>query len=412
VICATKRRSSRAVSRDNPAEAHYPLGRMQVKWLGVVLVISALGGSALLGTCALRPLPLPPPLASAPPAPDEGSATAASSAASSSSSAVPVVTAPVPAVPGRFADAIDVSTFQKGNIHTHTTFSDGDRPPEVVYAWYRDHGYNFVAITDHNSLTDPAIFRPLERKKRFVMITGEEVTMRGAGKQVHVNALCIKHMIPGRSFDTQREALRWAVGEVAAQGAVALVNHPNWDWALTADDLPAARGAQLLEIESGHPYVHTLGDADHLSHEAIWDAALGAGLDFAGVAVDDAHSYGSRAPETAARPGRAWIQVFAPEPSADAICEALGKGRLYASSGVSLKRIVVQGDAYAVYPADTTAFVEFVGQGGRVLQSGRAGSDGAARYKLQGGEGYVRARVTGSGGKHAWTEPSRVVPAP
>ncbi len=303
-----------------------------------------------------------------------------------------------------------MSTFQKGNIHTHTTFSDGDHPPEDVYAWYRDRGYAFLAITDHNTLTDPATYRLLERKKRFVMIPGEEVTMRGAGKQVHVNALCHRHAIGPRSFDTQREALTWAVREVAAQGAVALVNHPNWDWALTAADLPAARGARLLEIASGHPYVHTLGDADHLSHEAIWDVALSAGQDLAGVAVDDAHIYGPHAPENAARPGRAWIQVFAPEPTRPLICEALRQGRLYASTGVTLKRIVIAGDTYAVYPADPAAKVELIGKGGRVLQTGVAGPDGAARYRLVGDEGYVRARVTTADGKHAWTQPSRVVP--
>ena len=104
---------------------------------------------------------------------------------------------------------------------------------------------------------------------------------------MHVNALCTKHTIGGKSFETQRQALAWGVKEIVEQGGVALVNHPNWDWALTADDIPAAHGAHLLEIWSGHPYVHTLGDADHLSHEAIWDASLGAGLDMAGVAVDD-----------------------------------------------------------------------------------------------------------------------------
>jgi hypothetical protein len=308
----------------------------------------------------------------------------------------------------RFADTIDVSTFQKGNIHTHTNLSDGDHPPEHVYGWYRDRGYAFLAITDHNTLTQPARYRLLERKNRFVMITGEEVTMRGAGKQVHVNALCTKRTIGGRSFDTQGQALAWAVREIAAQGGVALVNHPNWDWALTAADLPAARGAQLLEIASGHPYVHTLGDAEHLSHETIWDVALTAGQDFAGVAVDDAHIYGPRAPDNAARPGRAWIYAFAAEPTRATICDALAHGRLYASTGPSLKRIVVKDASYAVYPADAAAEVDFVGAGGRVLQSGKPGADGAARYELRGDEGYVRARVTVDG-KHAWTEPSRVV---
>jgi hypothetical protein len=316
--------------------------------------------------------------------------------------------APSPSGPPRFVETLDVSTFQKGNIHTHTTFSDGDHPPQDVYMWYRDHGYNFLAITDHNSLTEPALYRLLERKKRFVIITGEEVTMWGAGKQVHVNALCHKGTIGGHKFDTQREALAWGVARVREQGGVALVNHPNWDWSLTAADLPAAHGAQLLEIQSGHPFVHTLGDETHLSHEAIWDAALTAGEDFAGVAVDDAHSYNPNAPDTAARPGRAWIYAFATELTHEAVCKALAAGKLYASDGVALKRITVTEDEYAVYPADRTAEVAFVGQRGAVLQRGKAGDDGAARYKLKGGEGYVRVRVTSDAGKHAWTEPVRV----
>jgi hypothetical protein len=190
---------------------------------------------------------------------------------------------------------------------------------------------------------------------------------------------------------------------------VALVNHPNWDWSLTAADLPAAHGAKLLEIWSGHPHVHTLGDETHLSHEAIWDTAFSGGEDFAGVAIDDAHSYGPRAPDNAARPGRAWIYVFAAEPTRPLVCEALAKGRLYASTGVTLKRITIHEDTYAVYPADANASVEFVGKDGRVLESGKAGSDGAVRYRIKGGEGYVRARLTSADGKRAWTQPSRIV---
>jgi hypothetical protein len=354
------------------------------------------------------------PVRRLPPAPALGGAASVAPGASigtapPAASAAPPTSAAPPAGPARFAEPFEVSAFQKGNIHTHTTFSDGDHPPQDVYAWYRDRGYNFLALTDHNALTDPALYRLLERKKRFVMLTGEEVTLRGAGKQVHVNALCTKHSIGGKMFDTQRAALTWGVHEVLAQGGVALVNHPNWDWALTADDLPAAHGAQLLEIASGHPYVHQGGDETHLSHEAIWDVALTAGETFAGVAVDDAHAYGPRAPENAARPGRAWIQVFGAETTREAICEALGQGKLYASTGVTLKRIVVKDDAYAVYPADRAAQVEFIGKGGVVLQGGKPGDDGGARYKLVGGEGYVRARVTGADGKHAWTQPSRLV---
>lgn len=360
--------------------------------------VAALGASFLIGgrsrPALARHLPPPPALAAAP------------------SPAVPprfVIPPPPPnAEPPRFAEQLDATTFQKGNIHTHTTWSDGDHPPQDVYAWYRDRGYAFLAITDHNNLTEPAIFRLLERKKKFIMITGEEVTMWGAGKQVHVNALCHKRTIGGKKLPTQGAVLAWGVTKIKEQGGVALVNHPNWDWALSAADLPSARGAALLEIWSGHPHVHTLGDGARPSHEALWDIMLTQGETFSAAAVDDAHSYGPRAPENAPRPGRAWIYTYAPELSRKAICEALGQGKLYASTGVTLQRISIEGDTYAVYPADRGAEVEFVGWGGVVLQAGKAGDDGAARYKLKGGEGYVRARLR-SGEKRAWTQPARLV---
>lgn len=348
---------------------------------------------------ALR-LPRPPALVA--------SATASPASTASGPNARPIPPAPPSADPPRFADPYEATTFQKGNIHTHTTWSDGDHAPQDVYRWYRDHGYNFLAITDHNSLTDPAIFRLLELKKKFIMITGEEVTMWGAGKQVHVNALCHKRTIGGKKLDKQREALAWGVAQVRAQDGVALVNHPNWDWALSPSDVPAARGAALLEIWSGHPHVHTLGDETRPSHEAIWDMMLAEGESFAAAALDDAHSYGARAPDNAARPGRAWIFTYAPELTRKAVCEALAQGKLYASSGATLKGISVKDDTFTVQPGEPGAEVEFIGWGGVVLQRGKAGDDGAARYKLKGGEGYVRARVTLDAEKHAWTQASRL----
>lgn len=327
-----------------------------------------------------------------------------------------------PAVPGpppRFAEELDVSTFQKGNIHTHTAKSDGDSQPDIVYSWYRDHGYNFLAVTDHNTFTDPRRFAYLERKRSFVLLSGEEITMMGAGHQVHVNGLCTKKAIGGKHFDTQAAALTWAVAEVKAQGGVSLVNHPNWDWALTERDIPAAHGASLLEIFSGHPFVRTDGDETHKSHEAIWDWALDAGELVAGAAVDDSHYFKphvkKKDEEPRARPGRAWVEVFADEPERGKLCEALGKGRLYSSTGVKLKRITVTRESYSlrIDAKDAgEAEVSFVGRGGRVLQKDKAGADGVASYTLRGGEGYVRAKVSAPDGSFAWTQPSWLVADP
>ncbi|MDD2711180.1 MAG: PHP domain-containing protein [Verrucomicrobiae bacterium] len=42
----------------------------------------------------------------------------------------------------------------KGNLHTHTTRSgDGEFSPQEVIEWYKSHGYDFLAITDHNHFT-------------------------------------------------------------------------------------------------------------------------------------------------------------------------------------------------------------------------------------------------------------------
>lgn len=353
-----------------------------------------------------RPVARPAPPASAP------LASVAAASASAASSAAPVAKpAWVPALPLRFAEAIDASVFQKGNIHTHTSWSDGDSAPDVVYRWYRDHGYSFLAVTDHNTRTDPLLFKSIERKKSFVIIPGEEVTMMGAGRQVHVNSLCAKATIGGHHAEHQGESLAWAVQKIREQGGVALINHPNFDWSLTAADVAQGHGAQLLEIASGHPWVHTDGDATHLSHEAIWDAMLSQGETFAGVAVDDSHHFRGpgRDPVHLALPGRAWIQVFADAPDREQICAALAKGRLYASTGVTITRITVKDDTYAVTLGRADQKVDFIGKGGVILQSGKPGEDGTATYRLVGTEGYVRARVTAPDGKRAWTQPSRLL---
>src|SRR5262245_57317932 len=374
---------------------------MQVRKIMFASGVGLTGAAVLFGLrgCAAHPKGTEPTVA---PAPQRATAIA-------SSPAPPRLG--VPLIPLRFEEAIDVSTFQKGNIHTHSNWSDGDRPPQDVYLWFRDRGYNFLALTDHNSLTAPAVFRLLERRRSFVMIPGEEITITAGGRQWPAKPLCTEPTIGGHHSNTAGEALAWAVQKVTEQGGVALVNHPNFDWALTARDIPSARGASLLEIFSGHPHVHTNGDETHQSHEAIWDTMLTDGERFAGAAVDDSHYYGARAPDNLARPGRAWIQVFAPEPDRDLICAALAAGRFYSSSGVKLQHISIKGDTFTITSATPDVEVEFIGQGGRQLAKVKVLDDRVATYKLRGDEGYVRARILARNGKRAWTQPARLATA-
>jgi hypothetical protein len=315
----------------------------------------------------------------------------------------PRVPPPTPRT-AHFARSLHATHFIRGNLHAHTRQSDGGDSPAEVIQWYRDHHYGFVAITDHDVYSSAATLG-VAPDPAFAVLPGEEISMWVHGLQVHVNALCTHSLIASGTFPDARQALEHAVTEVARQGGVALINHPNFDWALSPDDVLSVPGARLLEIASGHPYVHTAGDPAHPGHEAIWDQALARGIDMMGVGVDDVHHLASPA-EPAAYPGVAWVQVIAPAVTEAAICEALGKGDLYASTGAELSALHVEGATYEVWPVDHDATVAFIGNGGHTLaQVQHCG--GKASYHAQGYERYVRARIeTGAG--MAWTPAVRV----
>ncbi|NUP04878.1 MAG: CehA/McbA family metallohydrolase [Polyangiaceae bacterium] len=309
-----------------------------------------------------------------------------------------------------FVDRIDIDAFHKGNLHAHSAESDGDVPPADVYRWYRDHGYAFVALTDHNRRIDPASYAHLERPT-FAILPGEEITMTGAGKPVHVNAICHRRKIGGGTFDTKSLALTFALEKIEEQGAIALVNHPNFDRALDLDDLWGARATTLLEIWSGHPYVYSAGVDGRPSHEELWASMLSRGADVFGVAVDDSHHFATNPTAKPARPGRAWIATFASTPdkvTRDGVCNAIRAGQFYASSGAELTRIAVAERTITIRPADPMARVEFIGPGSTVLSASNAAGEGAV-YRMRGDEEWVRARIVDSRGEIAWTQPFRTM---
>ncbi len=308
-----------------------------------------------------------------------------------------------------FDRRFDVSAFLKGNLHTHTNHSDGDSSPEEVALWYRKHGYAFLALTDHNRLTDTKRLAWLQ-DDTFRLIPGEEITMRGNGRQVHVNALCVNQRISGGTFVSAAEALAWATRQTLLQGGVAVVNHPNFDRALAASDLPAADGAALLEIMSGHPYVYWRGTSTRPSEEALWDTALTSGQRFMGVAVDDMHHLRVTA-DPPAYAGRGWVQIFATHNDPGTVCDALRRGALYSSDGVSLRRIRITRNTYSVWPATSNVVVSFIGAHGKILsRSANVAAGEPATYALEGDESYVRARVTAPDGTQAWTPAVFVAP--
>lgn len=310
-----------------------------------------------------------------------------------------------------FAETIDAKTFYKGNLHTHTSKSDGDDTPRVVLQWYKAHGYNFVAITDHDKYTPTP--KGIETSD-FITLPSVEVTGLARVKNrprpapVHVNAICAdKDLVGIRAHRSTAQILQDNIDLVNAAGALTIVNHPNFGWALSADDLLAAEHFEMLEIASGHPLVNEHGNDTHPSHEELWDRYMTKNHRIFGVAVDDAHHYSDFAPEKA-NPGRAWVQAWAPELSTKALCEALAQGHFYASTGGKLQSLVVSPNAMEVTVGDWTEsdYVDFIGAGGELKAHV---TQNPARYELQGGEGYIRAHVVQRGkdkdkNYEAWTQ--------
>ena len=214
----------------------------------------------------------------------------------------------------------------RGNLHTHSTNSDGDSPPEVVVAWYRDAGYDFLALTDHDLFTDPDDL--VGHAGHMLLIRGEELT----SGDIHVNGLGIAATIPHASEATALETLQANVDAIRAGGGIPSVNHPNFRWALTAADLIALQNGNLFEIHNGGPDVNNWGRPGNPGVEALWDIVLSAGRRMIGVAVDDAHHFQVWG-RPYSNPGRGWMCIRAERAAEAELLTALEAGDCYASTG-------------------------------------------------------------------------------
>src|SRR5689334_3500629 len=94
------------------------------------------------------------------------------------------------------AAATPASRWIKGNLHTHTLNSDGDSTPDEVVRWYREHGYDFLVLTDHNFLTGVDGLNAIQGAAgKFLVVRGEEVTSQAEGKPVHVNGFDMPRLV-------------------------------------------------------------------------------------------------------------------------------------------------------------------------------------------------------------------------
>ena len=295
--------------------------------------------------------------------------------------------------------------WYKGNLHTHTINSDGDSSPDTVARWYREHYYNFLVLSDHNYLTNPqGLNATIGAQDKFLLIPGEEVTSGYEGKSVHVNGYPLQDVVMPVLGNSVLDTIQKNVDAIRKAGGMPSLNHPNYKWSITPDDLRQVNNLKLFEVYNGIKSTNDLGGGGRPSLDEMWDIVLSAGREVYGIAVDDAHVFKRFAPELA-NPGRGWVSLLAPELSAQAVTQALDRGEFYASTGVELEdmRRAADGIGLTIKPNGTAKYLtHFIGAEGKVLG---ASTELQANYTLKPGDRYVRAKVMASTGDAAWVQP-------
>ena len=299
--------------------------------------------------------------------------------------------------------------WYKGNTHTHTLNSDGDSTPDEVVRWYRSHGYHFLVLTDHNFLTSVDGLNALHgASDKFLVIRGEEVTDKFGDMSLHINGLDVAREVKPQGGASVVDVLQRNVDAIRQANGIPHINHPNYRWSITKDQLQHVKNNRLFEIYNGHPQVNNAGGGGVPGLEEAWDAILSNGVLLYGLAVDDAHEFKDPGNPAVAGPGRGWVMVRAERLEARALLAAMERGDFYASTGVSLSDYRVTAKDMTVTVNKTTFSkyrIQFIGKGGRVLKEAL---DSPATYTFTGAEGYARARVLESNGAMAWTQPAIV----
>ena len=350
--------------------------------------------------------------------------------------------------------------WYKGNTHTHSYWSDGNDFPEMIMDWYKSHGYDFISLSDHNILaqgekwkdipTHPfrqkrfkeylekygedwvtyrtdaegkisvklktlEEYRPLfEEKEKFLIMQAEEVSDSYEGKPVHMGAINVQELVEPQGGNSVANVIQnnldavYEQRERTGEPMFPHINHPNFRWAITIEDMMHLKGNRFFEVYNGHHLVHNYGGENAPGMEELWDILLinyiaqGKPLVY-GLATDDAHNFLEYKIDTS-NPGRGWIMVRAEELTPKAIIEAMENGDFYSSTGVELEDIKFRNNKLQikVKPEEGVDYtVQFWGaknQPGQdhkgILLKETTGKK--ASYKLGKDDIFVRAKVISS----------------
>jgi hypothetical protein len=269
----------------------------------------------------------------------------------------------------------------------------------------------------------------------FLIIPSEEITNNVGGNiPVHINATNLQEFIPAPNAATVAETMQQSVDAVLQQrnrtGVPMFphINHPNFFWAVTLEDMISLKGERFFEVYNGHPMVQNYGDSIHLNTETMWDKINIAYANrnqplMYGLATDDSHNY-HQFGTAFSNAGRGWVMVQAEKLDASSLILALEAGKFYASTGIELKALSFENNEIRIEideEKDINYTIDYIGvkKGEDDSKLIKSIKEGSATFEVTGEYLFVRARITSNKQKQnpfqdgdlemAWTQPVSVV---
>jgi hypothetical protein len=282
--------------------------------------------------------------------------------------------------------------WYKGNLHTHTTGSDGAWAPERVVDEYKSNGYNFAFITDHWKVTNTSTLS----KDGFLALNGQEFDIGGSelGYHYHVVGLNIKKTIPSGLVSNIQEL----IDLIRSEGGEAVIAHPYWS-GLTLNDISSLNGHLGIEIFNSTCFF-CIGKGHSVIH---WDDLLNKGNLMWGFAVDDTHQHFNeyRPIDICA----AWIMARMPELTEENVMHAIKSGHFYSSTGPAINNISIQDGKIHVSTSEVKIINFIANANNGESFTAKNGSITEAEYRIRGNERYIRVECIDKDGRNAWSNP-------
>jgi hypothetical protein len=265
----------------------------------------------------------------------------------------------------------------KGNLHMHTSKSDGKLPPEKAIQMYAKEGYDFVAVTDHG------IYTSGEERDDLLVLSGIECTC----DQFHIVGVGMKEPVECED-DMQAQDI---IDEIIEAEGIPIVAHPVWSL-LDHQDFFELSGFIGAEIWNSLCAYTRRGDA-----AGYLDVILAGSVTPLLFAVDDTHYYKKELYS-------GWIAVNCKSAARDDIMESIAEKRFFCSQGPLFEQIWVEGDRIRVKttPVAEIRFMTARFSGKERIQRGKGITEAA--YIIDPNDIFVRIECSDSKGKTAWSQ--------